>query len=165
EGLGDHQPGAAAVQRGAGGEAAAGGGEQERPHARAGAAAGIREGDEGARSAGAGHLVVDGGGCAGAARQGGAGALRPAGGGGRGGAEAEEARGEEDEAEVLTGQTEEASEVMSGGGPNYEPKERAEPPEPGELVVEDRLRRIDDVVSKRTRTLAVVLDQLEDAFN
>jgi len=54
---------------------------------------------------------------------------------------------------------------MSGGGPNYEPKERAEPPEPGELVVEDRLRRIDDVVSKRTRTLAVVLDQLEDAFN
>src|SRR5262249_28594168 len=39
------------------------------------------------------------------------------------------------------------------------------PPEPGELVVEDRLRRIDEVVSKRTRTLAVVLDQLEDAFN
>jgi len=54
---------------------------------------------------------------------------------------------------------------MSGGGPNYEPKERAEPPEPAALVVEDRLRRIDDVVSKRTRTLAVVLDQLEDAFN
>ncbi|HEY8207600.1 MAG TPA: RNA methyltransferase [Myxococcaceae bacterium] len=54
---------------------------------------------------------------------------------------------------------------MAGGGPKYEPLERTAPPEPGELVVEDRLRRIDEVVSKRTRTLAVVLDQLEDAFN
>ena len=54
---------------------------------------------------------------------------------------------------------------MTGGGPRYEPRERSAPPEPEELVVEERLRRIDEVVSKRTRTLAVVLDQLEDAFN
>jgi len=54
---------------------------------------------------------------------------------------------------------------MSGGGPSYEPKERTSPPEPGELLLEDRQRRIDEVVAGRTRTLAVVLERLEDAFN
>ncbi len=54
---------------------------------------------------------------------------------------------------------------MTGGGPNYEPKERTSPPEPGELLLEERQRRIDEVVAGRTRTLVVVLDRLEDAFN
>lgn len=54
---------------------------------------------------------------------------------------------------------------MSGGGPSYEPKERISPPEPGELLLEERQRRIDEVVAGRTRTLAVVLERLEDAFN
>jgi tRNA (guanosine-2'-O-)-methyltransferase len=54
---------------------------------------------------------------------------------------------------------------MSGGGPNYEPRERKAPPEPEELVLEERKRRIDEVVAHRTRTLTVVLDRLEDAFN
>ncbi|HVE82946.1 MAG TPA: RNA methyltransferase, partial [Myxococcales bacterium] len=54
---------------------------------------------------------------------------------------------------------------MTGGGPKYEPREKEAPPEPSEILLEDRLRRIDQVVAGRTRTLAVVLDQLEDAFN
>lgn len=53
---------------------------------------------------------------------------------------------------------------MTGGGPKYEPRER-EAPEPDELLLEDRKVRIDEVVAHRTRTLAVVLDRLEDAFN
>ena len=52
---------------------------------------------------------------------------------------------------------------MTGGGPNYEPAEGK--PVPEELLLPPRRERIDDVVSKRTRTLTVVLDQLEDAFN
>jgi len=54
---------------------------------------------------------------------------------------------------------------MAGGGPKYEPLERTTPPEPSEILVEERLRRIEQVVGGRTRTLTVVLDQLEDAFN
>jgi tRNA (guanosine-2'-O-)-methyltransferase len=54
-----------------------------------------------------------------------------------------------------------------GGGPKYEPREREErqAPEPDELLLEERKARIDEVVAQRTRTLVVVLDRLEDAFN
>lgn len=38
-------------------------------------------------------------------------------------------------------------------------------PTPDELLLEQRLARIDDVLSRRTRTLVVVLDRLEDEFN
>jgi tRNA (guanosine-2'-O-)-methyltransferase len=54
---------------------------------------------------------------------------------------------------------------MSGGGPSYEPKERGSVPEPDEILLEDRKKRIDEVVASRTQSLTVVLDQLEDAFN
>jgi tRNA (guanosine-2'-O-)-methyltransferase len=53
---------------------------------------------------------------------------------------------------------------VSGGGPNYEPKER-EVPAPDSLLLDDRKERIDQVVRLRTRNLVVVLDRLEDAFN
>jgi tRNA (guanosine-2'-O-)-methyltransferase len=53
---------------------------------------------------------------------------------------------------------------MGGGGPRYEALEQM-PPRPEELVLEDRKERLDDVISKRTRTLVVVLDKLEDTFN
>jgi tRNA (guanosine-2'-O-)-methyltransferase len=53
---------------------------------------------------------------------------------------------------------------VAGGGPRYEPRER-EAPDPDELLLEDRKARIDEVVAHRTRTLVVVLDRLEDAFN
>ncbi len=37
--------------------------------------------------------------------------------------------------------------------------------DPEAMVLEARRRRIDEVISNRTRTLTVVLDQLEDTFN
>ena len=52
---------------------------------------------------------------------------------------------------------------MVGGGPRYEPKEGA--PSPDSLLLEPRKERIEQVLSKRTRNLTVVLDRLEDAFN
>lgn len=53
---------------------------------------------------------------------------------------------------------------MAGGGPKYEPSER-QPPAPETFLLDDRRERIDEVVRKRTRSLTVVLDRLEDAFN
>jgi tRNA (guanosine-2'-O-)-methyltransferase len=52
---------------------------------------------------------------------------------------------------------------MGGGGAKYEDVEDV--PSPEEFLLEERLERIDDVLSRRTRTLTVVLDQLEDTFN
>jgi tRNA (guanosine-2'-O-)-methyltransferase len=52
---------------------------------------------------------------------------------------------------------------MTGGGPRYEPLEGV--PSPGELLLAPRLERIEQVLSGRTRTFTLVLDQLEDAFN
>jgi tRNA (guanosine-2'-O-)-methyltransferase len=52
---------------------------------------------------------------------------------------------------------------MPGGGPRYEPQEGA--PAPESLILDGRRERIDQVVAQRTRSLAVVLDQLEDNFN
>lgn len=53
---------------------------------------------------------------------------------------------------------------MSGGGPKYEPLED-ERLEPEALLLDSRKERIDEVVRKRTRSLVIVLDRLEDAFN
>ncbi|HZH04078.1 MAG TPA: RNA methyltransferase, partial [Myxococcaceae bacterium] len=53
---------------------------------------------------------------------------------------------------------------MSGGGPKYEPLE-SEVPDPATLLLDDRKERIDEVVALRTRSVAVVLDRLEDSFN
>jgi tRNA (guanosine-2'-O-)-methyltransferase len=53
---------------------------------------------------------------------------------------------------------------MPGGGPKYERFER-EPLLVGELVLDARKERIDQVISQRTRSLTVVLDRLEDNFN
>lgn len=53
---------------------------------------------------------------------------------------------------------------MVGGGRNYEPKERAVP-EPDSLLLDARKERIDEVVRRRTRSLVVVLDRIEDSFN
>lgn len=50
----------------------------------------------------------------------------------------------------------------SGGGPRYE---QAEAMDPSALVLDVRRERIDQVVARRTRTLTVVLDRLEDSFN
>jgi tRNA (guanosine-2'-O-)-methyltransferase len=52
---------------------------------------------------------------------------------------------------------------MPGGGPRYEPRASAPPPET--LVLEERLARVDEVVAHRTRSVVVVLDRLEDHFN
>lgn len=52
---------------------------------------------------------------------------------------------------------------MSGGGPRYEPRERA--PAPAEFLLPQRLERIEQVLAERTRTVTVVLDRLEDTFN
>ncbi|MFZ5470196.1 MAG: TrmH family RNA methyltransferase [Myxococcota bacterium] len=52
---------------------------------------------------------------------------------------------------------------MSGGGPRYETFERSPPPE--ELLLDARKERIEGVLARRTRTLVVVLDRLEDTFN
>src|SRR5690606_24672873 len=52
---------------------------------------------------------------------------------------------------------------VSGGGPRYEPRENAPPPE--ELLLPPRLERIEEVIAGRTRSFTLVLDQLEDAFN
>lgn len=52
---------------------------------------------------------------------------------------------------------------MTGGGPLYEPFEHA-PPDAA-FVVEARQERIAAVLAQRTRTLTVVLDGIEDAFN
>lgn len=51
---------------------------------------------------------------------------------------------------------------LRGGGPRYE---NEPPPPPETFVNEERQERIDEVVRFRTRTLAVVLDRLEDSFN
>jgi len=53
---------------------------------------------------------------------------------------------------------------MAGGGPKYEPVED-ERLDPDSLLLEARKERIDEVVSKRTRSVVIVLDRLEDAFN
>jgi tRNA (guanosine-2'-O-)-methyltransferase len=53
---------------------------------------------------------------------------------------------------------------MPGGGPKYEAYER-KPPDPADLVLVARLERIDQVIARRTRTVTVVLDRLEDNFN
>lgn len=52
---------------------------------------------------------------------------------------------------------------MSGGGPRYEPLERV--PAPADLLLPQRLERIEQVIAQRTRTVTVVLDRLEDTFN
>ncbi len=52
---------------------------------------------------------------------------------------------------------------MSGGGPNYEPREGVPPPD--SLLLAPRLDRIEAVLKGRTRSFTLVLDQLEDAFN
>ena len=52
---------------------------------------------------------------------------------------------------------------MSGGGPGYEPREKA--PAPESLVLGPRKERIEEVLAGRTRNVTVVLDKLEDAFN
>lgn len=52
---------------------------------------------------------------------------------------------------------------MTGGGPKYEPLEGRPPPD--ELLLPQRKERIEEVLAGRTRTLTVVLDQLEDSFN
>jgi len=52
---------------------------------------------------------------------------------------------------------------MSGGGPNYEPREGV--PAADELLLAPRLERIEAVLKGRTRNFTLVLDQLEDAFN
>jgi tRNA (guanosine-2'-O-)-methyltransferase len=52
---------------------------------------------------------------------------------------------------------------MPGGGPRYEPRQAA--PAPETLLLDGRRKRIDDVVAQRTRSVAVVLDRLEDNFN
>lgn len=53
---------------------------------------------------------------------------------------------------------------MSGGGKRYEELSK-EPPKPEELLLDVRKDRVDDVIRRRTRTLVVVLDKLEDTFN
>ena len=53
---------------------------------------------------------------------------------------------------------------MGGGGRRYEELAQAAP-EPESLLLDVRKERVDDVVSRRTRTLVVVLDRLEDTFN
>ena len=53
---------------------------------------------------------------------------------------------------------------MAGGGPKYEPAER-NPPSPDSLLLDVRKEKIERVVAMRTRSLTVVLDRLEDAFN
>ena len=53
---------------------------------------------------------------------------------------------------------------MPGGGPKYEAAER-QPPPADSLLGDARKERIDEVVRRRTRSLAIVLDRLEDAFN
>lgn len=55
------------------------------------------------------------------------------------------------------------SSKLRGGGPRYENKEQ--PPSPDQFVHDARKERVEDVVSKRTRSLCVVLDRLEDSFN
>lgn len=50
---------------------------------------------------------------------------------------------------------------MGGGGPRYEQAEL----DASHFVLELRRERIDQVVARRTRTLTVVLDGLEDSFN
>lgn len=52
---------------------------------------------------------------------------------------------------------------MTGGGPRYEPNERR--PAPADLLLPQRLERIEQVLAQRTRTVTVVLDRLEDTFN
>jgi tRNA (guanosine-2'-O-)-methyltransferase len=52
---------------------------------------------------------------------------------------------------------------MPGGGPRYEPRQGAPPPE--SLLLDGRRERIDEVVAQRTRSVTVVLDRLEDNFN
>ena len=54
---------------------------------------------------------------------------------------------------------------MSGGGPHYDEDAPGYVPEPRELLVDTRKERIEEVLALRTRTLAVVLDRLEDTFN
>jgi len=54
--------------------------------------------------------------------------------------------------------------MKKGGGAGYEARERTAP-KAESLVLEPRLERIEEVVRKRTRSLTVVLDRLEDSFN
>lgn len=52
---------------------------------------------------------------------------------------------------------------MTGGGPRYEPEEGR--PVPADLLLPQRKERIEEVLAGRTRSVTVVLDRLEDAFN
>ncbi len=52
---------------------------------------------------------------------------------------------------------------MGGGGQRYE--EAATKPPPEDLLLDTRKERIEQVLDRRTRTLCVVLDRLEDTFN
>jgi tRNA (guanosine-2'-O-)-methyltransferase len=52
---------------------------------------------------------------------------------------------------------------VSGGGPNYEKFEGK--PAPEDLLLPQRIARLDEVLKFRTRSLTVVLDRLEDTFN
>lgn len=50
-----------------------------------------------------------------------------------------------------------------GGGPKYEAADRIAGA--SEFLLESRIERVDEVVARRTRSLVVVLDRLEDTFN
>ncbi len=54
---------------------------------------------------------------------------------------------------------------MGGGGARYEDAAKRPAPPPEELLLDERKARIDEVVARRTRSLTVVLDRLEDTFN
>lgn len=51
-----------------------------------------------------------------------------------------------------------------GGGERDEQSARV-PPKPEELLLDLRKERVEEVLKRRTRTLVVVLDKLEDTFN
>lgn len=53
---------------------------------------------------------------------------------------------------------------MGGGGPRYEAQD-GQAPDAEELLLDVRKERIEQVISRRTRRLTVVLDRLEDTFN
>lgn len=54
---------------------------------------------------------------------------------------------------------------MGGGGESYEKWTREGKPAPEDLLLAPRIERVDRVVAGRTRSVTVVLDQLEDTFN
>jgi tRNA (guanosine-2'-O-)-methyltransferase len=50
-----------------------------------------------------------------------------------------------------------------GGGPKYEAADKIDGA--NEFLLDSRIERVDAVVSRRTRSLVIVLDRLEDTFN